>query len=465
MQKKGTPSHPSAAGLAQAGHRASSIIRKTLITMALGMFGAAGALAVVQPADGNLPVIQQARQILPLPESFHASLAAEPSAESSPFIQTTQIRRGDTLADVLQRLNVSESGLLPFLTHDKSARSVYKLYPGRSFHAGLDSEGSLAWLRYNHTPSAIEDGQTVSKWLEIKPDGKGGFSASEEFAAADTEIRVSEGTIVNSLFGATDAAGIPDSITMQMTDILGSKVDFLRDIRQGDTFRIVYETYSHQGQSVGSGRILGIEFTNGSRTHEAIWFKPENGSGGYYDFKGNSLRAAFLRAPLKFTRVSSTFGTRKHPVHGYTAQHKGIDYAAPSGTPIHSTSDGTVEFIGWQRGYGNVVIIKHHGKYSTVYAHQSRFAKSLKKGDSVEQGQLIGYVGATGWATGPHLHYEIRVDGKQLNPQSVDLPIASTLEGGDRLAFNKVSSQYQGHFQLLASARAIPGETAQVASR
>src|SRR5690606_32015854 len=181
----------------------------------------------------------------------------------------------------------------------------------------------------------------------------------------------------------TDAAGIPDNITMQMTDILSSKVDFLRDIRRGDTFRIVYETHSHEGQSIGSGRILGLEFTSGSSTHEAVWFKPETGSGGYYDFQGKSLRGAFLRTPLKFTRISSTFGTRKHPVLGYTRQHKGIDYAAPAGTPIHNTADGVVEFIGWQRGYDNIVVIKHKGKYSTAYAHQSRFARNLKKGDRV----------------------------------------------------------------------------------
>lgn len=428
------------------------MLRNTIMTLALGMFATAAALAVVQPhSDADLPLVYQARQVLPLPDDFYAQAAEADASDAAPFVQTTRILRGDTVAALLQRLNIHEDGLLSFLTHDKSARAIYRLYPGRELLAGLDADGRLLWLRYFHTPGTTEQGKVVAKWLEVRPDGNGSFKANEQSQAAIAQTTVAEGVIQNSLFAATDAAGIPDAITFQMTDVLGSKIDFLRDLRQGDHFRIIYETYSHEGRPAGSGRILALEFTNDGKQHEALWFTPQDSSGGYYDFSGNSLRGTFLRAPLKFTRISSNFGTRRHPILGYNAQHKGIDYAAPTGTPIHTTADGVITFQGWQRGYGNVTIVSHHSGYSTLYAHQSRFVGGLKKGDTVAQGQQIGYVGSTGRSTGPHLHYEVRKDNKHLNPQSVDLPIASVLEGSKKLAFERISAQYQQQFQLLAS--------------
>src|SRR5690606_25921584 len=197
-----------------------------------------------------------------------------------------------------------------------AARSIYKLYPGRVIRAALDHEGRLVSLRYDHTPGVRDQGQYFSRWLEVRPDGKGGFIASEEQQAADTQIRIAEGEITSSLFGATDAAGIPDHITFQMVEILGSKIDFLRDLRQGDRSRLVYETYSNYGRDVGAGRVLALEFLNKGKIYDAVWFAPESASGAYYDFDGRSLKGAFLRNALKFTRISSTFGGRRHPVHG-----------------------------------------------------------------------------------------------------------------------------------------------------
>ena len=290
----------------------------------------------------------------------------------------------------------------------------------------------------------------MSRWLEVSttPDG---FTAAEHEAATSTRTQLAEGVIQSSLFGATDAAGVPDGITMQMADILGSHIDFARDLRKGDRFRIVYETYTHQGRTVSAGRILALEFEHGGKTHDAIWFDAPSGGSGYFDFKGRSLRGMFLRSALKFTRISSTFGMRRHPVHGNWAGHKGVDFAAPSGTPIHSTADGVVTFIGQQRGYGNVIYIKNSDSYSTIYAHQSRFARGLKKGSRIQQGQLIGYVGSTGWATGPHLHYELRRNNTPVNPLSIDVPVARTLEGQDRKAFQTTLSSYRQHIQMLAA--------------
>lgn len=455
MFKKGNTGNPSYRDMVRANRR-HHVVRNGLVLIALGLFAGAAALAVVQPPEA--PVVYQARQTLDLPDPAPqvSSLSADP------FISETQIRRGDTLAALLQRLRVQEPGLQQFLVQNKDARSIYKLYPGRSVQAALDDDGNLVWLRYNHTPGTSNNGTYVSRWLEVKPDGKGGFSADERSQAADVHISIAESHIVSSLFGATDDADIPDAITLQMTDILGSKIDFIRDLRSGDRFRIIYETYSHEGRDVGAGRILALEFINRGKAYEAVWFSPDGKNGSYYDFEGSSLQGAFLRTALKFSRISSTFGLRKHPVHGTWRGHNGVDYAAPTGTPIHATADGVIDFRGWQNGYGNTIILKHHNGISTLYAHQSRFENGLKKGDSVQQGQLIGYVGSTGWSTGPHLHYEFRVNNKPVDPLSVDLPVARTLDKSHRAAFQETAAQYREHIHLLTDLQ--EGNT-QVASR
>lgn len=458
MLKKGTPTATSLVN-PQARPRKHHYFTNGLVFMAFGLFATAAALAVVKPSAPPPPVYQ-AHQSLALPALLPARVAQ--TQFSAPFVDETRIRPGDTLAAVLQRLNIHEDKLLPFLVHDKDARSIYKLYPGRSVQAALDENGDLAWLRYYHTPGTTDNGGFVSKWLEITPTGDGGYTAAEHSQATDTQIRMGEGEIASSLFGATDAAGIPDAITQQMANIMASKIDFMQDLRKGDQFRVIYETHAHAGKDVGSGRVLAMEFVNQGKTYTAVWFKPKNGAGGYYDFSGSSLKGAFLRTALQFTRISSTFGMRKHPIHGVWKGHQGVDYAAPRGTPIHATADGTVEFIGQQNGYGNVIILKHYNKITTLYAHQSRFAPGLKKGDTVEQGQLIGYVGATGWATGPHLHYEFRIADRPVDPLSVDLPVARALEGADRQAFNNQVGSYEQDIRMLASLQA---DHVQLASR
>lgn len=374
-------------------------------------------------------------------------------AGSAPFVSETRIRRGDTLAAVLQRLDAYDPGLLAFLTQDSGARSIYKLYPGRTVRAATDDQGNLAWLRYVHTPNAKDENPEqadTARVLVVEADGQGGYTARERAESTSTQTNLAEGVIRSSLFAATDEAGIPDAVTLQIADILGAKIDFLHDLRQGDRFRVVYETRTHDGRYVGAGRVLAVEFVNDGKSYSAVWFDPDAASGAYYDFDGNSLRGAFLRTALKFTRISSTFGMRLHPLHKTWTGHMGVDYAAPSGTPIHATADGVVEYAGWQNGYGNVVILKHYGKYSTVYAHQSHIADGLSKGDTVSQGQVIGYVGATGWATGPHLHYEFRVDNRPVDPLSVDLPVARSLEPGERAAFAKTLAPYRDEIRMLA---------------
>lgn len=418
-------------------------VTRSLLFAAGGLFLTAAALAVVQPSPPPEPVFQ-ARQTLDLPP-----LGAQASHDAAPYIASTRIRRGDTVADLLNRLGINENGLLTFLTHDARARSIYKLYPGRTVQAALNDQGRMVWLRYAHTPGATAKSGVDSAWLEVRP-ADDGFSAQERTIAAVRETRIAEGEINSSLFGAADQAQIPDAVTMEMVDILGSRIDFLKDLRKGDRFRIVYEAYMHDGEEVGTGHIRALEFINKGKTYSAVWFQNGQQPGGYYDFSGASLKGAFLRTAIKFTRISSGFGMRMHPIHNKWIGHKGVDYAAPSGTPIYATADGTVEFVGRQNGYGNVIILKNFGKYSTLYAHQSRFAKGLKKGDRVQQGQLIGYVGSTGWATGPHLHYEFRIDKRPVDPLAVDLPVARTLDSADRKAFQAVAARYLPQIELLA---------------
>lgn len=458
MSEKGIPDAPSLRTAMRTHRKPFHFVRKGVLLVALGLFATAGALAVVQPAEK--PVVYTQQSVLPLPM---IEVLAEP-ASSDPFISETVIRRGDTLADLLQRLHVQEAGLQSFLIQEPAARSIYKLYPGRVIRAAHDHEGRLVSLRYDHTPGIRHEGQFVSRWLEISPDGEGGFTAAEREQVADTQIRIAEGVINSSLFGATDAAGIPDHITLQMAEILSSKVDFMRDLRKGDSFRVVYETYASEGRDVGAGRVLAVEFMNKDKTYDAVWFTPEASSGGYYDFDGRSLQGAFLRNALKFTRISSTFGGRRHPVHGGWRRHNGVDYAAPSGTPIRATADGVIKFAGWQRGYGNTIIIEHHNNITTLYAHQKGFAKNIKQGVKVGQGDHIGYVGSTGWSTGPHLHYEFRVNNKAVDPLSLDLPVARTLSPAERKQFDTVLAQYREQIQLLGgtsiAAAKQDGETA-----
>lgn len=421
--------------------------RRVALLGALAMFGAAAAIGMVQPRQGDTALIQQRMLKESLPLTLEA--AADEGAEGD-FVHETRIRSGDTLAQVLKRLNIDEPGLLSFLTHNSDARSIYRLYPGRSLQASLDDAGRLNWLRYIHTPQTVADSQPITALLEVRRDGDD-FNAKELKITPERQVRVGMGEINSSLFGATDRAGIPDGITMQIADILGSRVDFLKDIRQGDQFRVVYEARMFEGRPVGSGRVLAVEFTNQGKQHSAVWFAPNDDErGSYYDFAGNSLRGAFLRTALKFSRISSTFGMRQHPILNKWVGHKGVDYAAPTGTPIYATGDGVISFAGWQNGYGNVVIIEHNGGYSTVYAHQSRLGEGMRKGRRVSQGEQIGYVGSTGWATGPHLHYEFRVKGTPVDPLSASLPMAQKLTAAESAAFASTVAPYKDQIRMLA---------------
>lgn len=280
-----------------------------------------------------------------------------------------------------------------------------------------------------------------------------GFLAEERPAPLQTEISIRSGVIQSSLFGATDAAGIPDAVAMQLADIFAGDVDFHRELRKGDRFAVVYEQHRLNGRPVHAGRVLGAEFVNQGRVLRAVHYERAKGGSGYYAPDGSNLRKAFLRSPLEYTRISSRFGMRKHPFQRSWRAHTGVDYAAPAGTRVRAAGDGVVEFAGWKGGYGKVVILRHRSRYSTLYAHLSGIAPGVGRGLRVAQGDVIGRVGSTGWATGPHLHYEFHVGGRARNPYAIAMPAGEPVPAVELEAFRRQAEPLIARLELLAAHR------------
>lgn len=345
------------------------------------------------------------------------------------FWHQENIRRGDTIAAILNRLDVSNQDSVDFLRAARGSRAMRQLKPGKTIYAQTTADGELLTLRYFFGDEEL--------FLMEKTDDV--FKMTEQSIELDTQIHMKSGVINSSLFAATDNAGIPNNIAMQLTEIFSSEIDFYRDLRQGDRFTVVYETFSNDnGKRAKTGRVLAVEFINKGKSHQAVYFKASNGADGYYTPEGESLRKAFLLSPLSFSRVSSGFtNARFHPILKEWRAHRGIDYAAPTGTPVKATANGIITFSGSQKGYGNLVVLKHNGKFESAYGHLSRFAGGIGKGKRVNQGDVIGYVGSTGMATGPHLHYELRVDGVQRDPTKVVLPSAPPIAKRDLNTFQK----------------------------
>ena len=285
--------------------------------------------------------------------------------------------------------------------------------------------------------------------LVVRREGDG-FRASEDLVHTQSELVMASGEIETSLFAATDRAGLGDSVALQLADIFSTEVDFHRDLRPGDRFSVVYEALYSDGEFIRTGRIVAAEFTNDGRVHRAVYFEDPQGHGGYYTPNGKNVRKAFLRSPLEFSRISSGFTTsRFHPVLQTWRAHRGVDYAAPVGARVKATATGVVELIGRQGGYGKVVILRHTNGRSTVYAHLSGFANGLQVGRRVDQGDVIGYVGMTGLATGPHLHYEFRVNGVYQDPLRAVLPPGPSIGRDLQPAFERASAALVERLELM----------------
>jgi murein DD-endopeptidase MepM/ murein hydrolase activator NlpD len=399
-------------------------VRGALVAL-LGVFGVVAAFATIAPRDDAALPPQTALVVEPL------ALEARQVPEPVQYVREEPFQRGDTLAGFLARLGIDES-LIGRLARTSALRS---LRTGTYVRADVSADG---------TPKALSFLSGRDTLVRIVRDGES-FRSLEEQAPLEARVLMKASTIRSSLFAATDAVGIPDGIAMQLADVFGGDIDFYRDLRKGDHFTVVYELYYLGGRPVRAGRLLAAEFVNQGRALRAVHF-----GSSYYAPDGHNLRKAFLRAPLEFSRVSSGFGMRLHPIQSIWKKHKGIDYAAPTGTRVRAVGDGVVEFAGVKGGYGNVVILRHNGQYSTLYAHLSRIA--VRRGARVAQNDTIGFVGQTGWATGPHLHYEFRVAGEARNPLAIALPAALPLPAAQLAAFRAEAEPLIARLDLAANA-------------
>lgn len=343
------------------------------------------------------------------------------------YWRESRIERGDTIASVLQRLQIDDSSAAQVMQRTTEARALYRLIPGRTIRAHTTAAGQLLSLRYLNG----------TQLLKIDREGDA-LVIFEGAAEVETRLHMRSGEIKSSLFAATDAVGMSDAVAVQIAEVFSTDIDFHRDLRKGDRFAAVYEVQYHQGEPVKTGRLLSAEFVNNGKTFQAVWFQNPDGEGGYYTPDGKNIRKAFLRSPLEFSRVSSGFSmSRFHPVLQTWRAHKGVDYAAPTGTRVKATADGIIEFVGRQGGYGNLVVLRHQSKFTTWYGHLSGFAQGMQKGKRVTQGDVIGFVGSTGVATGPHLHYEFRTNDVHQDPLRVAMPPAPPLAPQHRAAFEE----------------------------
>ena len=379
---------------------------------------AAFGIAPVSTLD--LPPVRTVERPLPAPELV--PVADDPG----PYWREERVRRGDTIGSLLARAGVDDPAAFAFLRTHPDARPLYQLKPGRPVQVAADEAGSLVALRFR-----TADGARLTVVRE-----SGALAATVAPGGETVRLTLKSGEINTSLFGAADAIGLPDAVTLALAELFASDIDFLQDLRFGDRFTVLYETRYVDGEPVGVGRIVAAEFDNRGQRLSAFLWRDADGQDAWYTHDGRSTRRAFLRSPMEFSRMTSGFSfARFHPILQTWRAHRGVDYGAPVGTPVRATADGVVALAGVQGGYGNVVVLRHTGAYSTLYAHLSRFAAGMRNGARVRQGDTIGFVGATGWATGPHLHYEFRVNDVPRDPLTVALPTAGPLPAETREAF------------------------------
>lgn len=370
------------------------------------------------------------------------SIALQPSESPElPFVFDERVRPGDTIQAIFRRIGANDQEIIDYLNQPAGLQAQRQLRAGRSVLATVHADGRIALLSL---PIAGGDERYT---VERTTTGLESRTSSPAALAMNIEMR--SGTIRQTLFGATDAAGIPDSVATKLAEIFGTEIDFSSDLRRGDRFSVVYESLHDRGMPAGAGRILAAEFINDGKRHTVVLHRDEDGADTYFTPDGRGLSQAFLRYPLEFSRISSNFGGRMHPIHKRWKAHKGTDFSAPTGTPVKAASNGIVEFAGGQGGYGNIVVIQHRDGYESAYAHLNGFAKGLRKGQRVRQGDVIGYVGSTGWSTGAHLHFEIRVNGEARDPMKIALPTTQPLGGTALASFRRETAPLLERLALL----------------
>lgn len=402
-----------------------------LLPQRAGALRSSGPSSIAEtPADTYIPPSFLDDPVLPFSPAPLDPTVSALKIEDETRWHTFQVKSGDNLATLFSRAGVDYSDLQKVLALKNPA--LRRIYPGESLRFQFDPSGTFQAFHYILSP---EQELRVSR----NPTG---FEAELIKLALDHKTSFALGTIDSSLFAAAQRAGLPDRLTMELAEIFNYDIDFALDIRQGDSFGLVYEQVYKDGEKIRDGSILAAEFTNDGRTYRAIRMEQEHGQAQYYTPEGFAMRKAFLRTPVEFSRISSTFSTgRRHPVLNRIRAHKGVDYAAPVGTPIRATGNGKIVFRGNKGGYGNTIVLQHGSQFTTLYAHLSRFAGGVRAGTKVQQGQIIGYVGQTGLATGPHLHYEFRINDVHRDPLKVKFPTAEPIAADAKSAFEALAQE------------------------
>lgn len=368
--------------------------------------------------------------------------------EQNPIMPPTQdvwqdilVQEGDTLSDLFKSAGFNDKVMYEVLGSQSAKHELSRIFPGQTVSFHTNGHGELTAVKLQ--PSKLET-------FVFTKDISGEFKQSVETKKVDTNVAYAEGTIESSLFAAGERSGLSQAQILELANIFAWDIDFALDIRDGDNFQLIYEELLVDGEKFKNGRILAASFTNDGHKYEAVLYKQKDGNSNYYTPNGSSMRKAFIRTPVDFARISSHFNpNRKHPVLHKIRAHKGTDYAASTGTPIKATGDGKVIHAGIKGGYGKTVMIQHGQSITTLYAHMSNFAKGIKVGSRIRQGQIIGYVGSTGLASGPHLHYEFQVAGVHKNPVSVPLPQAEPIAKAEFAAFKAQTDVYLSQLETI----------------
>lgn len=334
------------------------------------------------------------------------------SAQHSGYWRTVKVRKNDTLSKIFSRLQISSKDIQELMSVYPATKHLASLQPGQTLQLRIGKNQHITELNLTVATGNI---------LHIRRLEKG-FQVEQKLAPVEKKLVFRKGEIQGSLFSAGKRVGLDYKILSQMVEIFGWNIDFALDLQPNDTFRVLYEEKCLDGEKIQAGHILAAEIVNNGKKHQAVHYTDKSGHTSYFTPDGYGMHQTFLRTPVNFTRISSHFGNRKHPILHHMRHHKGVDYSAPRGSPVQATGDGKVVFLGVRSGYGKVVELQHGVRYATLYAHLSRFPKELRYGAEVKQGQIIGFVGRTGFATGDHLHYEFKIDGIHHNPLTVAFP-------------------------------------------
>jgi murein DD-endopeptidase MepM/ murein hydrolase activator NlpD len=408
-------------------------LRTLVVLSSLPLFGVVAAFGLA-PDTNTLDITPQTiTEVIALPAL--ASVNTDGT-----FARESVIQSGDTLTSALSRLKIDDLEIQRLLATDAVRQLASGIRADKRIQATTTQEGQLLTIQFERSDAPA---------LTVRRQGDS-FVAEEDSELLETRVVMRSGQILSSLFGATDSAGIPDKIADQMAETFSTSLDFREDLRRGDTFSVVYTVNYRNGEPIAAGKLLAAEFVNAGKPHRAVLYRDSFGHEGYYTPEGESLRKGFLRSPLEFSRVTSSFSnSRRHPIYGFHRAHTGVDFGAPTGTRVKATGDATVVFAGRKGGYGNLVILKHGNGYETYYAHLSAFASGVRPGRSVSQGQVIAFVGTTGASTGPHLHYEVRIAGRPQNPMAIKLPGSPPLPVAQRGRFLQQTADWSDKLTLL----------------